>query len=296
MDLQFDDIENLLHGTSSSDSMSTPAHGNTERPEPRCKLVGGRMDTACFPLFQYEDHSLSKERANAVKAMTDDNESSNQREKLNPIQDYMTTEVRVCLTCESCKYRRSHTETYFHLSLELGPDCSSVDEGLRKFFAPERREIKCEKCFHESALQTAEITRLPKAIMLHLKRFIVDISPDYTSISYRKDQSAVSFEDWLDFDSDGILHEFLAHDVSLPPGDTYAIRSIVNHIGSSASCGHYTTDAHRVVGGKREWTRFNDSFVFKVSAKNAIQDSSQTAYMIMYEVDKSPVEKGCVLV
>ncbi|KAL3944063.1 MAG: hypothetical protein SGBAC_001846 [Bacillariaceae sp.] len=297
IDLQFSDIENLLHGTSSSDNMSTPTQEAAERPEPRCKLVGGRMDTAGLPLTRYEDHSLANETANAVKTMAAENEST-QSEKLNPIQDYMTTEVRVCLTCQSCKYRRSHTETFFHLSLELGPDCSSVDEGLRKFFAPERREIKCEKCFYETAMQTTEITRLPRAILLHLKRFIVDVSPDYTSISYRKDQSAVSFEDSLDFDTEGVLHEFLAPDASLPPGgDTYAIRSVVNHIGSSASCGHYRADAHRVFsGGKREWSRFNDSYVSKVSADNAIKDSSQTAYMIMYEVDNAPVEKGCVLV
>jgi ubiquitin C-terminal hydrolase len=150
-------------------------------------------------------------------------------------------------------------------------------------------------------LQTTEITRLPKAILLHLKRFIVDVSPDYTSISYRKDQSEVSFDATLDFDVEGVLHEFLAPDVSLPPGDTYAIRTVVNHIGSSASCGHYTADANRKYGNtnnnnNREWTRFNDSYVSKISSKNAIQDSCQTAYMIMYEVDTAPVEKGCVLV
>jgi ubiquitin C-terminal hydrolase len=122
-------------------------------------------------------------------------------------------------------------------------------------------------------------------MLLHLKRFIVDVSPDYTSISYRKDQSAVSFEEDLGFEEDGVLSDFLAADVSLPEGDTYAIRSVVNHIGSSASCGHYTADAKRQYSnGHREWTRFNDSYVSKISSQNAIQNSSQTAYMIVYEV------------
>jgi len=298
MDLEFADIENLLHGTNSSDNMSVSAHEAIERPGPRCKLVGGRMDTAGMILTRYEeDQSLANESSNAIKGMTDESGSTTSTEKLNPIQDYLTTETRVSLTCESCKYRRSHEETFFHLSLELGPDCCSVEEGLRKFFAPERREVKCEKCFYESALQTTEITRLPKAILLHLKRFIVDVSPDYTSISYRKDQSAVSFDASLDFDMEGVLHDYLAPDVSLPPGDTYAIRCVVNHIGSSTACGHYTADAQRVYDkNNREWTRFNDSLVSKVSAKNALQDSSQTAYMIMYEVDNAPVEKGCIFV
>jgi len=288
IDLQFADIENLLHGTTTnSDGSIAPSQESNERPGPKCKLVGGRMDTAGIPLSRYEDHSLANEPANAIKAMNDENDESDQTEKRNPIEDTLTTEVRVSLTCESCKYCRSHTETYFHLSLEIGPHCCSVEEGLRKFFAPERRELKCEKCFFETAMQTTEITRLPTAILLHLKRFIVDVSPDYTSVSYRKNQSAVSFYSKLEFENDGVLHEFLAPDAALPQGDFYGIRSVVNHIGSSASCGHYTADANRCKGEKREWMRFNDSFVSRVTEQNAVQDSCQTAYMIIYEVENT---------
>lgn len=289
IDLQFADIENLLHGTTtnSDGGWIAPSQEPNERPGPKCKLVGGRMDTAGIPLNRYEGHSLADEPANAIKVMNDENDGSNQTEERNPIGDILTTEVRVSLTCESCKYCRSHTETYFHLSLEIGSHCCSVEEGLRKFFAPERRELKCEKCFFETAMQTTEITRLPSVILLHLKRFIVDVSPDYTAVSYRKNQSAVSFDSKLGFEKDGVLHEFLAPDVALPRGDFYGIRSVVNHIGSSASCGHYTADANRWKGENREWIRFNDSFVSKVTEQDAVQDSRQTAYMIMYEVENT---------
>jgi ubiquitin C-terminal hydrolase len=283
-DLQFADIENLLHGTNSTNTMSAaPMQETMERHEPKYKLVGGRMDTSGITLTKLEEQSFTDGKTNTVKASeSDDSCVSKER---NPVDSYLTTEVRVCLTCDSCNYRRSHTETYLHLSLEIGPNCSSVEEGLRKFFAPEKRELKCEKCFYETAMQTTEITRLPTAMLLHLKRFIVDVSPDYTSISYRKDQSAVSFEEDLGFEEDGVLSDFLAADVSLPEGDAYAIRSVVNHIGSSASCGHYTADAKlQYSNGHREWTRFNDSYVSKISSQDAIQNSSQTAYMIVYEV------------
>merc|ERR1719310_2411743 len=81
------------------------------------------------------------------------------------------------------------------------PSSSSIEEGLRKFFAPEKRDVKCEKCFHTSALQTSEITQLPKNMLFHLKRFIVDVSPDYSSISYRKDQSPVIFGERMELDA-----------------------------------------------------------------------------------------------
>jgi ubiquitin C-terminal hydrolase len=171
-----------------------------------------------------------------------------------------------------------------------------VEDGLRKFFAPETREIKCEKCFCETAQQTMNITKLPRAMLLHFKRFIVDVSPDYTSITYRKNQSSVSFEEHLNFDDGGVLADFLATDVSLPDTPSsqsrtltrptgYRIRSVVNHIGSSASCGHYTADALLRYGDDREWTRFNDASVSKISTHNATAQSSTTAYMIMYELE-----------
>jgi hypothetical protein len=296
MDLQFSDIENLLHGEGTSKAQAKDAFAD-ERQEPKCKLVGGRMIPAGVAMTRLglEDNFV----AGADEASTSVNNVSEKQEESeaaaddttpHPVDDYFTTEVRVCLTCDSCKYRRSHTETYLHLSLEIGPNCSSVEDGLRKFFSPEKREIKCEKCFCETAMQTTEITKLPRALLFHLKRFIVDVSPDYTSISYRKDQSSVSYEEQVSFEekSDGVLADFLAADVSLPVGATssYGIRSVVNHIGSSASCGHYTADAKRMYNStEREWTRFNDSNVSKITSADAVENSSRTAYMILYEIE-----------
>lgn len=265
-------------------------------------------------------------------------EESNEETFCSPVSSNFTTKVRVCLTCESCKFRRTHIETYLHLSLDIStgsnenndddddacnlgcPSSSSIEEGLRKFFAPEKREIKCEKCFHTSALQTSEITQLPRNLLFHLKRFIVDVSPDYSSISYRKDQSSVLFAERMDLqtsdedetdmfhsvheDEERGLKAFLAQDCVYEPGAAYEIRSVVNHIGSSASCGHYTADAKRKIlpaetdetmesseketqepmVQDREWTRFNDCYVSRISSKEAVQDASKTAYMIMYEL------------
>jgi ubiquitin C-terminal hydrolase len=285
-DLQFADIESLLHGESSK---TTQAKDKVQpQQEPKCKLVGGRMNTAGVSVTPFDGSCVAEEESSstALKRAEQDDADSAHTKSNSPVDSYFTTEVRVCLTCDSCKYRRSHTETYLHLSLEIGQNCSSLEDGLRKFFAPEKREIKCEKCFCETAMQATEITKLPRAMLFHLKRFIVDVSPDYTSISYRKDQSPVSYEEDLFFVENGVLNEFLASDVSLPlGGNSYGIRSVVNHIGSSASCGHYTADAKRRYNGQREWSRFNDSIVSKISSTDAVENASRTAYMIMYEIE-----------
>jgi ubiquitin C-terminal hydrolase len=297
VDLQFGDIENLLHG----DKMDTAAtsgqfpNAGKDRGEPKCKLVGGRMNPAGVEFTRYQQRPDDFEAAANVsqetsKSQEGDHDSSVPPLVVNsPIESNFTTEVRVCLTCESCMYRRSHTETFLHLSLEIGSGCSSIEDGLRKFFAQEKREIKCEKCFHSCALQTSEITKLPRALLFHFKRFIVDVSPDYTSISYRKDQSPVSFEETIGLSEGEVIAECLAPEVVIPKGVSYGIRGVVNHIGASASCGHYTADAKRLYGARaegREWTRFNDSIVSKISSQNAVENSSRTAYMVMYELEE----------
>ena len=233
--------------------------------------------TALTPVDASEDE-LSSAVPDSTQQCQDSQTEEEETRQLTPLEEHFTTEVRATLTCDSCKYTRSRIEKFLHLSLDIGSESGSVDEGLRKFFAPEQRQVKCEKCFGETATQTLEITKLPPALLIHCKRFIVDVSPDYSSITYRKNQSPFSFGKALSTGTDGILGEFLAEDVDIPEAPwslhdydddaemsdaerSYSIRSVVNHIGSSASCGHYTCDASRLypATGERRWTRFNDA-------------------------------------
>ena len=319
-----------------------------------CKLVGGRMSTNDVLLTPYSSSDEQNESTSSLRfpslltmmpqppqphpaiATTTTHrdavggthsdpmmESETEHENavvLSPIDTTFTTEVRVRLTCDSCKFTRTHKETYLHLSLEIGSSSSSnesddlcsmsgnssIEDGLRRFFAPCTQELKCEKCFCETATQCIEITKLPPVLLLHLKRFIVDYSPDWSSISYRKNQSAVYLNEDLSLNHDsGALSEFLASDCAFiisPPSvaagsntslsslsslcrsssSKYVLRSVVNHIGSSANCGHYTADAQR--GEQNEWFRFNDTSVSSLSATDVIEESKQTAYMCLYEL------------
>eukprot|EP00797_Seminavis_robusta_P014139 Sro214_g088710.2 (486) ;mRNA; r:29201-30658 len=299
-DLQPDGIEELIYARLLDSNYNFDTAVVPATP-PRCKLVGGRMTSPDL----HDAVVLRKEGESVASVSTEEAQSPTpspaESAEPSPVESYFKTEVSVRLTCESCKFTRSHVENFLHLSLEIGGDSSSVADGLRKFFAPEKREIKCEKCFCESAMQTMEITRLPRALLLHFKRFIVDVSDDYTSITYRKNQSDFQFDDNLSLDEDmgGVLADCCSQDVIVPNllsqqqqsspdcrRGTYHIRSVVNHIGSSAACGHYTADALRAYPdkGERQWTRFNDSYVSTVSANEAIKNSSKTAYLTMYEL------------
>jgi ubiquitin C-terminal hydrolase len=298
LDLNVEDIGRLLYGSPPTSRETVVFATMPPLTPPRYKLVGGRMNPSGATLTAFESAKKELSSNNESVASPSRPECTDsacthaaQEDCKSPIESSLQTSVCVRLTCDSCKYTRTHKETFLHLSLEIGPDSGSVEEGLRRFFAPEKRELKCEKCFAESATQTMEITELPKALLLHFKRFIVDVSPDYTSVSYRKNQSVVAFDDRLEYgqDSGGVLTEFLATDCQEPEANSisqaYALRSVVNHIGSTANCGHYTADSEREYSnGTRRWTRFNDSYVSGLSPAEAIDASQRTAYMVMYEV------------
>ena len=304
--LDVDDISKLLHGNSEKECESI-THGAVTKEQSPCKLVGGRavVSTNDLVFSTVDEHSIS-----SIHTSTNDEHSENiEAAEPSLVEDYFATEVRVRLTCNSCKYSRCQSEKFLCLSIDITSEIASLEEGLRKFFSPEKRDIKCEKCFSEvGATSTMEITKLPQAILFHFKRFIVDVSPDYSRITYRKNHSQVDFPERISLDDiDGVLAEFLAPDVNFPERSStimtpmivdedstchedlrrYEIRSVVNHMGSSASCGHYTADSNRLYpNGERNWTRFNDSLVSTSLNKCDAMGTSakKTAYMVMYEL------------
>ena len=93
---------------------------------------------------------------------------------------------------------RRKQELYRHVSVVVGSneEQSSIpwtmDRGLEEFFKPEQRDIKCEKCkVGTSATQTMTILSRSKALLLHLKRFLLESKPAKESNS--RFSSTVSF-------------------------------------------------------------------------------------------------------
>ena len=243
------------------------------------------------------------------KEPTNVDETTTGKKMTSPVEAHFATEVRWTLQCNSCKFSRSKTELFRCLSLDVAATdtksdtCpTSVEEGLHRFFSSEKREIKCEKCFFDTATQTAEISKLPRALLLHFKRFIVDVSPDYSSVSYRKDARQVQFCDEIVVDAGAeknvegatSLADFLSPDCSGPalvgengsPG-TYKLRGIVNHIGKTANRGHYTAVTYTGVPESGDeslvYTKFNDECVVPISAEAATGKHAQsTAYILLY--------------
>lgn len=276
-------IEQLLQGNAPPKEAEEEDSAPPPPTLPVCKLVGGRMNPAdtnptVEPPMEVQipqSGAPSPATQNHLSANTDDSTETTEPEKEScrvAVDDNFRTKVRVRLTCDCCSFSRSHEETFLHWSLEG----TTVEEGIHKHFGFEQREIKCEKCSGLTATQTRQITQLPQTLLLHLMRFVVEVSPDYSSITYRKNSSPVSFASSMD--AAEALQDYLAPDCRTN-GSSYSIRGVVNHIGSSASCGHYTADVCR----DGQWRRCNDAFVTAITEPQAIQESESTAYLIAYE-------------
>ena len=200
---------------------------------------------------------------------------------------------------------------YRHLSIDIAstakPDAgkvnfdaketkSAVDKCLKSFFEPEDREIKCEKCEDGNvATQTLKVLSQPKAILLHLKRFVmVEIprkklddsnEPAGVDITFRKNKASVVINQKLS------LHSFLK-DTS-ENEQSYSIQSIVHHIGGTANSGHYTADALRIrpnePGKNMAWVSFDDTKVETAKSAEILSslEKQKTAYMLLYMMNNN---------
>jgi len=209
------------------------------------------------------------------------------------------------------------------------PPKATLEASLARFFEPEVRELKCEKCSEGThARQTLRISSMPKYLLLHLKRFIVVEQPipstdencpqgsngrsPQVEYVFQKNKAPVAIVKSLSLDA------FRKEDVESkdidPSTETsrYAIKSIVYHHGFRASSGHYTADALRKKaddGGSKnndddkmedkekaekfEWVTFDDSnsgvTSFETIASRKVKQSN--AYMMLYAMEDNELTK-----
>lgn len=202
-------------------------------------------------------------------------------------------EITVNLTCESCHYARSHVELYNHLSFEVQPKNTTtlLKDSLMKFFSKDFVDISCERCDCKRAIQTLQMKKAPRALLIHWNRFTIDFTTDNPKV--QKNSSPVEFQEYLS------LSTLIMGDDTT---NTYRLKSVVHHIGSSADCGHYITDAlyihhqqhqqHRKQRQrkKKQWYRFNDSVVDPITWRDVLGSATATngsAYMLLYELEES---------
>ena len=101
---------------------------------------------------------------------------------LCPTRRNFTAAVRATLTCDACGDVSERFETFRHLSVDLPPGeaPATLDALLARFFAPESLERRCARdgCEGVCATLAGRVVRLPRVLVVHLKRFRFENSPE----------------------------------------------------------------------------------------------------------------------
>ena len=175
-------------------------------------------------------------------------------------------------TGSSCKYSRDKIECFRDLSIEM-PQTSDSSFSLRtvlsQHFEGEKVELRCEKCEGTHAVISPRIKKLPPILMIHLKRFHLDMRTGKID----KLNSLIDAPESLD------LNTFMDDQNA-----RYTLHGILRHHGNTAQGGHYTADVRlsNMDDDKKQWYSFNDASVREGKFGNTERQRQETAYILVY--------------
>ncbi|XP_066280467.1 ubiquitin carboxyl-terminal hydrolase 2-like [Branchiostoma lanceolatum] len=192
------------------------------------------------------------------------------------ITDLFVGQLKSVLQCTHCQHCSVTFDPFWDLSLPI-PKKSSIDvrDCLRDFVEEEvldgDEKPTCSRCkARRKCTKRFFLQRLPKILVLHLKRF--------SGMRYRQKLSTT-----VNFPLAKLnLQEFTCPESRGSAPATYDLYAVSNHSGTTFG-GHYTAYCKYPTSG--DWHCFNDSRVSSISASSVI---SSEAYVLFYELrDKS---------
>ncbi|XP_075393907.1 ubiquitin carboxyl-terminal hydrolase 29-like [Tenrec ecaudatus] len=95
-----------------------------------------------------------------------------------PVRANFEVELQHSIFCKACGEVVCKTELSNYLSISLPqdqhPGAGSLQDSLDFFFRAEELEYKCGKCEHDLSVAIQNVSRLPRVLIVHLKRYVLD--------------------------------------------------------------------------------------------------------------------------
>ncbi|XP_014773198.1 ubiquitin carboxyl-terminal hydrolase 37 isoform X2 [Octopus bimaculoides] len=96
---------------------------------------------------------------------------------INPTVQNFEFDINRSITCKRCGVVVSKVEQCIDLSLDIPKGCNpSIQDALDLFFVKENVEYRCAKCNHDKSEVSKCISRLPRVLILHLKRYTYSVT------------------------------------------------------------------------------------------------------------------------
>ena len=186
----------------------------------------------------------------------------------------------------------------------------NVDTSLTKFFQKKRVELRCNKCPCHLADETIKITKKPKALIVSFQRFVnaeagTDGMPDQVlGTAMARNNVEVELQPTLSLESFVSTREDEEREVESEEHEYEAVAT-VQHLGQTATSGHYTANTLRNVSSEsaaseRRWVCFNDTLSEYMSESIVFESEKRKkeVYLAVYSAkdDKNEREEEAVLV
>eukprot|EP00038_Savillea_parva_P008414 m.176810 g.176810 ORF g.176810 m.176810 type:complete len:1169 (-) comp14238_c0_seq1:66-3572(-) len=184
------------------------------------------------------------------------------------ILDLFQGQFKSTITCQSCGHTSTTFEPFTCLSLPLvGRNAVSIEQCLQAFSRPEmltgNNQWRCPKCKRDrDARKTIQIWRLPRVLIVHLKRF-------YFEGPFRS-----KLDTHVEFPLDNL--DMGRHcKGKMPRQSKYSLFAVSNHIGDMSG-GHYT--AYCKSPFNKQWYKCDDSTITRHTQRVCTRQS----YVLFY--------------
>jgi ubiquitin carboxyl-terminal hydrolase 10 len=213
---------------------------------------------------------------------------------LTPAQAVFAGRMRLSLVKQaSTALDTVSLQSFYSLHLDIGqPGVGSVADALDALMAKNSvegyRVGKAKRL--TAASQETSLDRLPRVLVLHLKRFSFD------------QDGAVKLPKHVAFDSELTINprHLFASQLSPPEARTYFLRALVAHHGPKPGDGHYSAfvrlgdpAAEGIAKSKEKWLHCEDEEVRGIEDPAAIYN--QQAYLLFYETALTTSSAHCHL-
>ncbi|XP_056244273.1 ubiquitin carboxyl-terminal hydrolase 37-like [Seriola aureovittata] len=185
-----------------------------------------------------------------------------------PVENNMVFKMLNTRKCKSCGTGSAREEDFTNLSLDMIPGGGTVHEMIEDYQKETQLEYLC-KCGGTVSGQQSSFINLPRVLVLHVKRF--KYSPTYQLIK--------------DHDPIVLSREVVVS--SRKGGGCYSLVSTINHIGATATTGHYICDGVDPDVGQRDptdrWFTYNDAMVTETSGASVCDHRQRSSYILFYQ-------------
>eukprot|EP00127_Corallochytrium_limacisporum_P002119 Clim_evm13s108 gene=Clim_evmTU13s108 len=241
------------------------------------------IDDLCGEIFQTTSKHISLTEVSSNTSVDYNIPGKNRKENrlaqsdghrvkvVHPVHDVFETTLEINDECLNCKHLNVNTESRPIFSFNPPQNYKehrrkhlavTINSCLRSSFQPEEIEKRCDHCGHAKARRWERISRMPKVLILHLKRFMH--SKQWSTVTKIHDKISVSYQ--LNIRSlitqSNKRHKAESKENATGPiqrvsGDKYKLKAVVRHMGETVSVGHYVAD---ILDG-HHWQTYNDSIV-----------------------------------